>query len=351
MKNSLIAASAVLALALPATARAQDGGAGDTPPRPAPAQNDPSQDPRPAPPPPPPPAPAGPSKASLAVMKFSYHDTVSKTEDGVTRTYLHEFETSALTNKFITALVNTRKFDVVDRDKLDKILQEQQFGESGMLDPQRAVKAGKLIGADYFLTGQISFFTVTQKTVENPYVKGNYTHTVTAAITVDMRIVDTRTGKIVAAEKGEASSVNKFQSQSNGKVEVSAKLLDDLQRDLCDTLSIKTIDGVYPIKVIGWSDGTAFLNRGEGGGLKVGDLLDVFNVGDELLDPDTGASLGATETKIGVARVTSVEPKFSKAQPVQGNVVSFPKGSICRKAKEQAAPAPTEQPKRGPGGW
>ena len=146
-------------------------------------------------------------------MKFSYNEVVTKTEDGVTNKYMHEFETSASTNKFVTAIVNTRKFDVrSDRDKLDKIMQEQQFGESGMTDPARAVKAGKLIGADYFLSGQISFFSVSQKTIENPYAKGNYSHTVTAEIVCDMRIVDTRTGKIVSADKGEAKNVAKFQT-------------------------------------------------------------------------------------------------------------------------------------------
>jgi hypothetical protein len=195
------------------------------------------------------------------------------------------------------------------------------------------VKAGKIIGADYFLTGAISFFTVGMKSIENPYARGNYTHTVTAQIVVDMRITDTRTSKIVAAAKGEATIVTKFQSSTYAELGLAPRLIDDLQRDLCDSLSVKTIDGVYPIKVASWKEGTAYLNRGEGGGVVVGDILDVFQQGDEVIDPDTGAVLGSEEKKIGQLRVTAVEAKFSKAEPTGAFSGDIPKGSICRKAK------------------
>jgi hypothetical protein len=35
------------------------------------------------------------------------------------------------------------------------------------------------------------------------------------------------------------------------------------------------------------------------------------NVGDELIDPDTGATLGATETESGVGEVVDVQEKFA----------------------------------------
>jgi hypothetical protein len=330
----------------PGLVRAQDQG--DPKPDPAPRKEDgdnggakPAEE-RP---------PAGPKKASIAVMKFSFVEGVTKTEDGVTRRYLHDFDTSLLTNKFITALVNTHKFDVVDRDKIDKVIAEQQYGESGAMDPARCVKAGKIIGADYFLTGAISYFIVRQSSIENPYARGNWTHTVTAEILVDMRIVDTRTSKIVAADKGEANVSTKFQSTGYVEATLAPKLLDDVQRALCDSLTVKTIDGVYPVKVISWKDGIAYLNRGEGGGLRAGDVFEVFSLGEELRDPDTGAVLGSEEKKIGALQVSSVEAKFTKAVPVAGtDIANIPKGSICRRAKpkppEQAAPE-----HRGPGGW
>ena len=337
MRPILTALAVAAVCSAPAIAFAQEPGD-------KPIEKPPEKDAQPAPKkddePKPAPAPA-PKKASLAVLPFSFVEVVRKNDDGCTRRYLHEFDTSILTNKLITQLVNTNKFDVVDRDKIDKICKEQQFGETGALDPARCVKAGKMIGADYFLSGAISYFVVWQKSIENPYSRGNYTHTVTAEIRVDMRITDTRTSKIVCAERGDAILSTKFQSGLLSEVSLAPRLLDDIQRDLCETLSTKTIDGVYPIKVIKWKDGVAYLNRGEGGGFQVGDLLDVWEQGEELVDPDTGASLGSSEKKTGTLRVTTIEKKFSKAEAV-GSADNIPTGAICRKAKARPADAPKD---------
>lgn len=345
--RQLVSMAVAFALFAPGLAVAQDGD--------KPAEKPPETKPAEQPATPDKPAeakPAAPHKASIAVLPFSFTEVVRRSDDGCTKRYLHEFDTSILTNKFITALVNTQKFDVVDRDKIDKILKEQQFGDTGALDPARCVKAGKMIGADYFLTGAISYFVVGMQSIENPYARGNYTHTVTAEIRVDMRITDTRTSKIVAAERGDSTITTKFQSGTLTEVGLAPRLLDDLQRDLCQTLSVKTIDGVYPIKVIKWKDGVAYLNRGEGGGFQQGDLLDVWEQGEELVDPDTGASLGSSEKKIGTLRVTAIEKKFSKAELVGGAEANIPTGAICRKPKARPA---GEQPQqgggRGPGGW
>jgi curli biogenesis system outer membrane secretion channel CsgG len=283
-------------------------------------------------------------KASIAVMTFSYNAAVRDTQDGVTRAYMKEMETAALTNKFITALVQTGKFDVVDRDKLDKVLAEQQFGDSGMLDPDRCVKAGKIIGADYFLSGEISYFTAAEKIIENPYVPGDFSHDCQLKIVVDMRIVDTRTSKIVSAEKGQGEIRSKFKSPDGSFTRPSAEMRDQVQRVLCGNLVLKVIDGVYPIKVLNTNaQNVVFINRGEGGGVQVGETLDVFNLGEEMVDPDTGASLGRTETKVGGIRVSAVRPKFSECDLLGGTA---PKGAICRPGPGdfQGAPPPPPPP-------
>src|SRR5690606_1142132 len=96
-----------------------------------------------------------PRKASLAVMPFTFSAEVLRRLDGETRLTVEQFETSAFTNKFVTALVKTRKFDVVERQKMDRLLDEMELGDAGISDPKTAVKAGKVLGADFFLMGEI----------------------------------------------------------------------------------------------------------------------------------------------------------------------------------------------------
>lgn len=348
MKRSLFLATLIASAILSHGAFGQD-----TPPPPPPPPPGPDAAPAPAPAPPSggESAPKAAGKATLAVMPFNFTEAVRETKDGVTATYVKEFETKALTNKFITELVNTRKFDVVEREKLDKLIQEMQFGESGMVDPNSAAKAGKVLGVDYFLMGQISVFAVTVKHTEIPYVQGKWKQTIKAQIIVDMRIVDTRTSKIVAAEKGDSVLEGSRTVDSVEHVTVDPATLDTLQRNLCSALTLKVIDAIYPIKVIGYTNGVAFLNRGIGGGLKVGDVVDVFVTGEEMVDPDTGAVLGNTESKVGQLKIIDVQAKFTKATPYGSAITAIPKEAICRICAQASAAPPPPPAKKGPKGW
>ncbi len=51
-------------------------------------------------------------------------------------------------DKMITGLVNVNRFKVVERAQLEKILEEQKLGMSGILDASTAAKVGRGIGVD-----------------------------------------------------------------------------------------------------------------------------------------------------------------------------------------------------------
>ena len=55
----------------------------------------------------------------------------------------------------------------------------------------------------------------------------------------------------------------------------------------------------------------AWINLGASAGLKVGDNFTFFNIGDALIDPDTGAKLGADEKQTGSGAVSEVQDKFA----------------------------------------
>ena len=55
----------------------------------------------------------------------------------------------------------------------------------------------------------------------------------------------------------------------------------------------------------------AWLNIGSSSGVKVGDKFTLFNMGDAIVDPDTGQSLGASEKETGAGAVTEVQDRFA----------------------------------------
>lgn len=57
-------------------------------------------------------------------------------------------DAAAFTNAFVSALVRSRRYELVDRKKLEAILAEQALHLSGTVDPSQVVSVGKLAAAD-----------------------------------------------------------------------------------------------------------------------------------------------------------------------------------------------------------
>ncbi|MBM7622827.1 CsgG/HfaB family protein [Sporohalobacter salinus] len=66
-----------------------------------------------------------------------------------------------------TLLVNEGQFRIVERTKLKDIMQEQEFSQSGLVNQNAtAIKLGKLLGAQYIVTGSITNLDIEEKTFE-----------------------------------------------------------------------------------------------------------------------------------------------------------------------------------------
>ena len=72
------------------------------------------------------------------------------------------------------------------------------------------------------------------------------------------------------------------------------------------------------------------MNRGNDSGLHVGDVFDIFEPGEELVDPQTGESLGSTETEVGKARVVRINPKVTIVEMTDGDPSYIQPGFILR---------------------
>ena len=55
----------------------------------------------------------------------------------------------------------------------------------------------------------------------------------------------------------------------------------------------------------------AWINIGASSGVKVGDRFALFSVGEAIVDPDTGATLGVDESEAGSGAVTEVQERFA----------------------------------------
>jgi len=234
-----------------------------------------------------------------------------------------------LSSDLITYLVKSNKFSVVERDRMDDLLKEQEFSESGYISEESAVKMGKIIGADYFVMGRIEQIKALLNKKNIPYssrVLSQYE----GKMIVNVRIVDSRGGKIVAAHKATVELKDRNTKNEVTPDDFFLALKDKTVQEIVNTI----VGSVFPLKIIKISGNEVYLNRGEGIGLEVENILSVLTQGESLIDPDTGESLGQTENEIGTIKITEIQKKFTKAIILTGSK-QIKKGAIA-KLKEQA---------------
>src|SRR4029079_8712759 len=70
---------------------------------------------------------------------------------------------AAAQDVFVTELVKSGKFRVVEREQLQALMDEKNLTLSGDVDPSTAVKVGKLLGVNYLLTGAVTEYGTTDK--------------------------------------------------------------------------------------------------------------------------------------------------------------------------------------------
>lgn len=106
-----------------------------------------------------------------------------------------------ITQMFITALVNSGRFRLVERqtEVMDLLLKEQKLVKIGIVDPSTVAKVGKMIGAKAFILGEITEFGIRK---EGVYVGLIGSKTITTRVVIDARIVGVETGEIISGAQG-----------------------------------------------------------------------------------------------------------------------------------------------------
>jgi len=195
-----------------------------------------------------------------------------------------------LFDKLITSFVNTKRFKVFERAQLQKILEEQQLGASGVIDISTAAQFGKGIGVDAVVVGSIT-------------QAGN-------SVSVDARLIDTETTAIITAKDAFSNSVN-LQSLSNMINEMANKIKDDLP----------LVQG-YVVQVEG---SRVTLDIGYNQGVRRGIKCHVFREGAPLVHPVTGEVISRSIQEICEVQVNEVFDAYSVAtitKPKNGDPMS-----------------------------
>lgn len=224
-----------------------------------------------------------------------------------------------------TELVKTTDYEIFERDKLASVMREQDLGNGARFDNATAAKIGKLIGVQYIVTGAVTEYGESSSGGGGGGVnvgkKGYFA-------SVDVRIVDANTGRILFADKGDGkkSSVNvRVMGFGGGErwnekhaSEAMRKAIQDVAKKIASA-ELKT-GPVGPVEaLIADVDGSLItLNQGSGAGLAVGDVLKVKRKGKVIKDPATGNVIKVKYKTVGQIKLTDVEVSYSEGTVVSG---------------------------------
>jgi curli biogenesis system outer membrane secretion channel CsgG len=234
-----------------------------------------------------------------------------------------------------TILQKTDRFIVIPQQDIESILAQQRMGATGIINPETAAEMGKILGLSAIVTGAVTAYSEAEEGTE--FIVGR-SKTQIARVTVDYRIVDTTTGVQLMADSGAGEYRKKVMSilGAGSKASYDTDLRDGALRD---ALAKAMVNMMQKLGTRKWNGRIAqvdgdnlYVNAGQRSGLNVGDKLDVFRPGKEIIDPVTKVKLGTTESRIGQVIVQQNDlgdqADLSVANPTSGT--GFKPGDIVK---------------------
>ena len=289
-------------------------------------------------------------KARLGVLEV---DNNSSTSSYTVSTVMGDVDYSASTTGVpvngieaivINSLSQTGRFRLVERTELSDVIAEQDLAASGRIAKPSGAKTGNILGAEYLVQLVVTDYETNTsgssggvggllRRSKIPLLGGVKVGGSTGRVGLNIRLIDAETSEITFTKQIEA--VIKESSIGFGGVGWGSDLaLGGFLSNYSKTpVGQAVIAGVNQavfelIKQVGAkpaegsvikADATQiYTNLGQDS-VTVGDRLQVLRKGEDLIDPETGISLGSTTTSLGEIEVSQVQEKFSIARPVSVN--------------------------------
>ncbi|HVO30204.1 MAG TPA: CsgG/HfaB family protein [bacterium] len=234
-------------------------------------------------------------KRRIAVIEFE-----NKTPYG------HRELGDSATDILITELQKTGQFTLIEREKVQHLMDEQRFSNSDAAEPATAAKLGRMLGVQAIVTGSVSQFGVKEEGVDNiVYQRRDQI----ADCTVDIRIIDVSSGEILVADsgRGEAKKTITGSMGLGGRASYDPTLAGDALRAATFKYVKNIVDrmGTVPFtaRVAQVDSGKVYLDAGRATGVTIGQEFEVMRPGKEIISPTTGKVIGETTNHIGRVRV------------------------------------------------
>lgn len=218
-----------------------------------------------------------------------------------------------------TKLASTNKFILLERQDMDKILEEMKIaGNEGF----------QKVGADYLIVGSITEFGRKNVGDVNAFSR---TKTQTVQAGVSIRLIDVSTGQIIYSEeaKGEAETMNKtvmgFGERTDYDATLSDKAISAAISKLVENVINNCMDRPWKSYFLSYDDNGIIISGGKSQGLKTGDFYEVVEKGKSVKNPQTGMMIELPGKTVGKIKIDFTGGENPQAE---FSMVSFTEGGI-----------------------
>jgi curli biogenesis system outer membrane secretion channel CsgG len=251
----------------------------------------------------------------------------------------------SLSAMLITALRESDRVYVVERNALSQIVTEQELAASGVASGSAAPMPGRVIPAQFLLVGSVTEF--------NPGESGGgisaggigslglglALNRNRGSVALDLRLVNTRSGEVertfsvrrdvtntsvgvTGTYQGIALGGNQFWSTPLG--EATRGAINDAVVEITRSLAQRPWEG----QVVEFDGVSLIVNAGSEAGVRVGSRMAVERTGRVLTDPATGQILNAQKIPLGMVVINDVQAKFSIGSYQPGQVLPPARGDF-----------------------
>ncbi len=265
----------------------------------------------------------GAGKKKLAITKIAATEALAKrmARQGVELSL--ESVLQALDSQVYDRVLNTRRFEILERTDADALAKESAA----------AGEAFAFNKADYILTIRVDSFN--DRLEERKLASlGKTIRARTIELSAVAKITEVSTQRAVASTNFKVSkrdSENRSENTTARVGEGSDDLMIQAVSEMAGKIAVRAADTISPARVIGKRDRIVTINRNDQSGIKVGQVWEVFALGDELEDPDTGEKT-REEVLVGKVKITRVTPQNSQGESVEDTGIE--RGAIVRLAED-----------------
>ena len=235
------------------------------------------------------------------------------------------------------SLARSGRFRLVERVAVGSVLAEQDLATEGRTTEESGAETGQILGAEYFVQAVVTSYEPDFKGkkgggsgIASAFTGGMKWGKSKSLVGMNFRLIDAETSEVVFTKQVDViTTASKFHADASswGSDGALGGFLSSYSSTPVGQAVMSAVNqGVYElIKQIGAAPAQGSVIKADGEKIYVnlgddvvntGEVLVASKLGEDLIDPETGLSLGGETEEVGKIEVVTVREKYSIARPL-----------------------------------